>query len=793
MNATQIRKVCITACETYSQFLTDKGGGVFKISVNHIELVGKDKFKLVIQGKIFDEETLVFKHIASNKEWDIGGIKIQVYDRDKNLVVIKPNTESYQFFAENQPRDWEILSDMKFLIERVEKWYEINGASLKLPHKKPVISAPSNSFFFTDLHLPSSEQQEALNLIFNIPFSYIWGAPGTGKTQYVLSYAILNYLKHNKKVAIVAPTNHALEQIFRGVIKMTDKAGISRDAIIRLGGPSKKFADEFPEVCEIIGLENELKKLRQQIAVLQNVLGIDEQSNSIKVFRKALEDIKLFQKQNEHILAEEDKLQHKKSAIKRLQSQEIECTLNIQEAQLERERLNKKKSSTLVAVTSFFGKSKNYQELIDATIRKEADQTIRKNEVGSNLEELTHEIRIAEEQVLQKKQDTERILRSIKNAIQTVDKFKLTQVIASGLNQLEENLTAYIKEVSDSQPVYESIATEYKTQTKDELFLKLDILKKEEERLMNYSTEERLKNVSIIGATLDTYLYRFTDDKLGVDHIFLDEAGYSNVIKAQTLFNQDVPVTFLGDHMQLPPVCEISQRDIQQNEDYREVLVWDQSAIFIEDLYSYDSLKPVLTRYLNKSKPDFTKLEKQNLTVTHRFGKRLSNVLQQYVYPEGFSSGLSTETDIIILDVKNPAQFRNGTRKNESEIRAIKDLVTQNFKTDSNMAILAPYAAQVGGLARALPDFNRENKILTVHKSQGQEWDTVIYSVCDISNGKKPWFTDSTNAMSSGLNNINTAISRTKKQLIIVCDKDSWLFIKGQLINGILEVATEVL
>jgi superfamily I DNA and/or RNA helicase len=104
---------------------------------------------------------------------------------------------------------------------------------------------------------------------------------------------------------------------------------------------------------------------------------------------------------------------------------------------------------------------------------------------------------------------------------------------------------------------------------------------------------------------------------------------------------------------------------------------------------------------------------------------------------------------------------------------------------------LAPYSAQVRALTNALPEFQKQNKVLTVHKSQGQEWDTVIYSVCDIGNGKKPWFTDSQNTMSSGLNNINTAISRAKKTLIIVCNPDEWHFFQGQLITSIIGAATK--
>ena len=116
-----------------------------------------------------------------------------------------------------------------------------------------------------------------------------------------------------------------------------------------------------------------------------------------------------------------------------------------------------------------------------------------------------------------------------------------------------------------------------------------------------------------------------------------------------------------------------------------------------------------------------------------------------------------------------------------------------NFNEDSSVAVLAPYAAQVRALSNKLPDFQKQNKVLTVHKSQGQEWDTVIYSVCDIGNGKRPWFTDSENSLSNGLNNINTAISRAKKTLIVVCNPDEWNFFKGQLITGIVNVATQTI
>ena len=66
---------------------------------------------------------------------------------------------------------------------------------------------------------------------------------------------------------------------------------------------------------------------------------------------------------------------------------------------------------------------------------------------------------------------------------------------------------------------------------------------------------------------------------------------------------------------------------------------------------------------------------------------------------------------------------------------------------------------------------------------------TVILSVVDTAD---KWFVDSTIAISKGLNLVNTAVSRAKKQLIIVCDKDYWINQKGQLLTDLITNGKEM-
>ena len=66
------------------------------------------------------------------------------------------------------------------------------------------------------------------------------------------------------------------------------------------------------------------------------------------------------------------------------------------------------------------------------------------------------------------------------------------------------------------------------------------------------------------------------------------------------------------------------------------------------------------------------------------------------------------------------------------------------------------------------------------------EWDTVILSVCDT---KDAYFVNS--GLTVGKCVLNTAISRAKKRLVIVCDTDFWQSERKQLISKLIAQSTE--
>jgi superfamily I DNA and/or RNA helicase len=103
---------------------------------------------------------------------------------------------------------------------------------------------------------------------------------------------------------------------------------------------------------------------------------------------------------------------------------------------------------------------------------------------------------------------------------------------------------------------------------------------------------------------------------------------------------------------------------------------------------------------------------------------------------------------------------------------------------------MTPYNNQRNLLNTHLRDEKKQFEIMTVHKSQGQEWDTVILSVVDTHD---KFFVDTEESDSIGLYLINTAISRAKKRLVIVCDKDYWInLFERQLLADLLKCGTEI-
>lgn len=591
-----IKTALINATSIYYDYLESNNLGCEQLQILSVN-IDAAVIKFLIKAKIVNVDFLMLdldgKYIPLGEE--AGFFAVLFYDEKTGILALECLDSNLLNKIKERKNDIKLFSDLKFLIHNLEIFFETSNA-FALPSKMPHFAkhipksldftepnkssvATSNSIDSPQQNIQNSqnlvikdylneEQKTALKCVLSEPFSYIWGAPGSGKTQVVLFEALLYYIYNGLPVCVLAPTNSALEQVLIALISKFDSLGLNREKILRLGTPSSAFLEKYTEVCD--------------------------------------------------------------------------------------------------------------------------------------------------SQVLQKK----------------------------AINNLF------------------SIA----------------------------SPKERLKQALIIGITVDGFIKKYKT--LGIDfyHFFLDECAFTPLIKAITLTTQSAPLTLLGDHKQLMPICEMPQKQIKGEKIWANL--FNLSSLFLEDFFAQEpkSSSPIFSK-TQSSELIFTQNPNAKtafciLRQTHRYGDNLAKILDSHIYRNGLK-GTGQNTQIFYIDCPN-AIIED--KQNITEAHAIATLIKQIDKglckdfgfldgIQSDFAIITPFIRQKKLLSECGVPYRH---IWTIHGSQGQEFDTVIFSPVML----HFHLTNSYNTNAAYA--LNVAISRIKKQLIIVCDRAYWLGFKGQFLSEIL-------
>lgn len=271
MTALEIKDFCIEQAKSYLGYVAEyaQDGGKSCEGVRSVRVLEDEKtFEISLNKKIFDFDRCYLLDQKNNREYHFNlNIKSIEYDENGKLLYIIVLDEEHTL-NDLSHEHLAIVSDLTFLIKNIIDWYERNGHELNFyqggeHNRHGTLSnhtcKPSSSL---EAVRPNKEQKQAIELIFNSHATYVWGPPGTGKTKATLATCAINYIKNDKRILIVAPTNVALEQVSEGVLTILDEMGFERQKFIRLGTPSKKFTLKYPEVCEIRGIEEQLKSIK---------------------------------------------------------------------------------------------------------------------------------------------------------------------------------------------------------------------------------------------------------------------------------------------------------------------------------------------------------------------------------------------------------------------------------------------------------------------------------------------------------------------------------------------------
>lgn len=795
------KQAAIYSSNLYYEHLTKIKGSLIRYSIEKIEVSTVYSYLYLTHsiGSLEDLKLKINSNIFSNEQY-----KIIEYDDKKKRLVIAPEIRIKEYLILAKPREVELIIDLRFLVKNVRKFYEHYGNMLNMP------THVNNVTYIEDKRLndkPSEEQATAVCGALSNPLTYIWGAPGTGKTRFVLARCVLSYLLSNDKakILITAPTNNAVEQTLLGVLPVLSACGIDESNIFRMGAPSSNFKQKYPNCCEYGNAEAKLEKNQKQIE--QNKADIEDTKYKLSLFpeyKKAIE----FEEQLTTCQAEltpllSDMLSlyetseecENKALINRGKITYIETVM----PKLEKDKItlsnNVKHYTTLVKRYSlsickllFKNKLEEYTSYLNSYIKKYNAVVAEINKHTKDIKNLKTENNSLSIKINECKNKFSELL---KEAIEKSEFWTRIYniLLTTNFNNIKNSIDLFNQEIQKGKSSLEKRKERYipiQSITEDELYAKLALLEDREKELLAKNKEilamtpgARLASCRVLAATIDSCISRVTpDSSFKPDHIFLDEAGYCSLIKGVTLLTYNCPITLLGDHMQLPPICEMD--DYEFIGDDKLVALYAQSTLHIEE-YTLSPLE-IVTNYLEHKTPQFKHLINYNLNHTFRFGEKLANILAEHVYTPNFHGSEETNTNIYYIN--SPKVDPAKPRYSSTEIENINKYL-RKYK-DEIIGIITPYRNQKNELLKALP---KTAEILTVHGSQGREWNTVLLSVVDSTN---KWFTNSHNNISNGLKVINTAVSRAKKKLVIVCDVEHWKKQNNQLIGQLIQIGEEL-
>jgi superfamily I DNA and/or RNA helicase len=682
-----------------------------------------------------DIEVRVSSQSATGKVAAINETSIQV-ELDKNLGATVP--EAILIIS-----SYYLLQMLVDKLEKVQKGeIKLSGLSTKVFGQKSASAGLDEEYIQPPQEEKLNEYQErALRLALGSDVTYLWGPPGTGKTQTIASI-IEGLIFQNKSVLLIAHTNIATDEaMYKTVKHLEDSKDVIDGQLLREGSIQlKKLASDYGEyvipdkvlVRKGMPVKDEIAKLQGDIDEISTRLGVEQKLlisfQDLDRIRGRISSIKEYAKSKQHELSEALQLQE------RLQSDLIHNREAFQTYQA-KGRVAKMLSST---------KPEHFS----------ARETKLLQEIHSNDERIS--------KLKQKLLDTKTKYQNLK----TEEQEHSRRLSDHDYDETKD----YV--VNAGKDLFELFEKQRKLQ------LELDEL-----------AQKLILEAKVIATTLTKSYTSKTVLSRDYDCVILDEASMAPMpalFYAAGLAKEKVIV--IGDFFQLPPVAkhqvlrDKNKSEQQAREEEELVQKW-----LMDDIFESVGIAAAV-RNASPTPENFTQLKMQ-----YRMDPDIAELVNKLVYGKydakyTLESSPTTHGRWLNLLAKEPlanahigiidtSEGRPIAAKIDSGsiysiynalvcIEAAKQALRSGYTT---VGIISAYRAQTNLIQKMVMDAGLSKNVEadTVHRFQGGEKQVIIF---DVTTAQSPSMYDDGQSLGNDEKLLNVALSRAQDKLVVIAD-----------------------
>lgn len=592
-------------------------------------------------------------------------------------------------------------------------------ASDVLSNQYKSVDAPIKASHLKDLNSSQSSFVEKA-LRYNI--SFLWGPPGTGKTQSLTS-VIKNLCDAGERTLICSNTNMAVDQVFLKCCREDSNSYVEDNKLVRFGNISHQdLIRDHRQQITVEGISEKLghdfkKEIEQLLSNKNRLIGQSSELLSQSNLFDELDHVGL------EVERSRTEFSKTKDVAKTLRAEISSLTTTAGELQ---QKYNDR-SSGRGGLGGVFGRS---PEILKGELEALGQDVARKNNVLNDYRSKLSRLKSISEKLVSRNSELSR------------------KLIGIDRNSLNARVLTIKQEVGE-----------------------IDARCKNLEESLQALKQTIIQNSLVIGTTLAKTCMSLGD--LGFyDNVIIDEASMASLpmlFVASSIATKRVIVS--GDFSQLSPICSTDNKLIKD--------------ILGKSIFDICGVEDTIRSGIQKSK------NLEFLDTQYRMMPAICNLISGYMYNNKLHSGhqpastniihplLDSLGELILIDTSPLLSF-SSTTASKSKVNLLHAYVARKFLlqvADSNQLSLGyctPFAGQARLFSKLLTEQDQKviTSVGTVHKFQGDERDLLVYDsvIAQAESNFIAPFLNATNPKEEGAKNLNVAISRAKKSLVVLAD-----------------------